>query len=180
MDEVFDFKTGKSYDIAHLASTVIPFYLLIAGQQVAVDLHVFYSNHCFTRSRIEGDSDKAVLFREPNKDGSVDERVFCPKRYAFSLQLPQIVASLNQAMCYRGGQSQIFYRLKSDPKAKQRLHGWYICGRLDANVKHQQLRMNIRSLHHRTNEPNDVRGQCRFFHILLPFYLAQKAKYAWI
>lgn len=180
MNEVFDANTNKSYDVSHLTSTVVPFNLLIAGNQVVVDLHVYYSNHCFTRSRVQGDPDEAVLFSEVNKCGNVDERVFCPNRYAFSLQLLKILASLNQAMCYRGGQGQIFYRLKNDPGAKQRSHGWYICGRLDANVKHQQLRMNIRSVHHRTNEPNDVRGQCRFFHILMPFYIAQKAKYAWL
>jgi hypothetical protein len=180
MDEVFDVITGKSYDLAHLAPSVVPFHLLIEGEQVTVDLHVFYSNHCYTRSRVEGDPDDAVLFRELNKDGEWDERVFCPKRYAFSLQLPQVVAQLNQSMCYRGGQSQIFYRFKSGPNAKTPMHGWYICGRLDANVKHQQLRMNIRSVHYRTNEPNDVRDKRRFFQILLPFYLAQKEKYDWL
>lgn len=180
MDEVFDVITGKSYDIAHLATTVVPFYLLVDGQQVTVDLHVFYANHCYTRSRKEGDPEEAVLFRERKRDGSIDERVFCPKRYQFSLQLPQLVADLSQALCYRGSDRQLFYRLKSDPKARKRIYGWYVCGRLDASAGHQQLRLNIRSVHYRTNEPDGVRGTCRFFQILTPFYLAQKDKFDWL
>lgn len=180
MDEVFDVVTGMSYDIAHLATTVVPFYLVVDDQQVIVNMHVFYANHCYTRSRKQGEPEDAVLFRERRQDGTLDERVFCPKRYQFSLQLPQIVSDLSQAMCYRGSDSQLFYRLKSDPKARKGIYGWYVCGRLAPNATHQQLRLNIRSVHYRTNEPDGIRGMCRFFQILTPFYQAQKNKYDWL
>jgi hypothetical protein len=70
--------------------------------------------------------------------------------------------------------------VKSDAGARHRTHGWYVCGRLDASTKHRQLRLNIRSVHYRTNEPNDARGQARFYQILQPFYVVQKAKYDWL
>lgn len=180
MDEVFDVITGRSYDIAHLRTTVISFCLLLDKKQVSVDLRVYYANHCYTRSRVARDSDEAVLFRERKRDGTCDERVFCAKRYEFSLQLPRLMADLGHALCFRGNDNQLFYRLKSDPKARNNIHGWYICGRLDTSARHQQLRLNIRSVHYRTNQPAGVRGICRFFQILTPFYLAQKTKYGWL
>jgi hypothetical protein len=180
MDWVRDVVTGEDHDIAHLRPEIMSFHLMVDGRGLEVPLHVYYSNHCFTRSRVEGDPDAAVLFRETSRQGRVDERVFCPKRYRFSLGLPDLVSSLGQAMCFRGGSGEIFYRVRTDPTARQRTHGWYVCGRLDASAKHRELRLNIRSVHYRTNEPSDVRGQARFFQILQPFYEAQKAKYDWL
>jgi hypothetical protein len=90
------------------------------------------------------------------------------------------MADLGHAVCYRGNDNHVFYRLKSDPRARSRIIGWYICGRLDTSVRHQQLRLNIRSVHYRTNEPAGIRGTCRFFQILEPFYVAQRTKYSWL
>ena len=159
---------------------MISYCLLLDKQQVSVNLHVYYANHCYTRSRMANDPADAVLFREWKKDGTLDERVFCPQRYDFSLQLPRLMSDLGHAVCYRGNDNQVFYRLKSDPRARSSINGWYIYGRLDISVRHQQLRLNIRSVHYRTNQPAGVRGMCRFFQILGPFYLAQKTKYRWI
>jgi hypothetical protein len=163
VDEVFDVITGRSYDIAHLRTKVVSYCLLLDRQQVSVNLHVYYAHHCYTRSRMAKDPVEAVLFRERKKDGTFDERVFCPQRYEFSLQLPRLMSDLSHAVCYRGNDNQVFYRLKSDPKARSSINGWYICGRLDTSARHQQLRLNIRSVHYRTNQPAGVRGMCRFF-----------------
>jgi hypothetical protein len=114
VDEVFDVTNGRSHDITHLRPAVISYCLLLDKRQVSVNLHVYYANHCYTRSRMANDPVDAVLFRE-----------------------------------------------------------W-------KSVRHQQLRLNIRSVHYRTNQPAGVRGMCRFFQILGPFYLAQRTKYHWI
>nr|WP_063572571.1 hypothetical protein [Luteibacter rhizovicinus] len=180
MDEIFDVITGRSYGIAHLRTKVISYRLLLDKQQVSVDLHVYYANHCYTRSRTAKDPEEAVLFREWKKDDTLDERVFCSQRYKFSLQLPRLIEDLSHAVCYRGNDNHVFYRLKSDPKARCSINGWYICGRLDSSARHQQLRLNIRSVHYRTNQPAGIRGTCRFFQILTPFYLIQKTKYGWL
>jgi hypothetical protein len=172
--------TRVEYDVSHLRSHPVTYVVKIDGHDVDVPLQVYYSCHCFTRSKTTGDDDSAVLFKESHKNGRIDQRVFCEKRYAFSLSLPGIVTTLGQSMCYRGGKGELFYKAIPDAKARIRTHGWYVCGRLDANVTHQELRLNIRSAHYRTNEPNDVRGQTRFYQILQPFYLAQKYKYDWL
>ena len=180
MDEIFDAITGRSYPVVHLRTKAIPFHLLLDREQVSIHLYVYYANHCYTRSRTADDPDDAVLLRELKRDGTYDERIFCPKRYEFSAQLPQLIEDLGHALCFRGNDNQVFYRLKSDPKARSSVHGWYICGRLDTNVRHRQLRLNIRSVHYRTNQPAGVRGTCRFFQILTPFYLSQKTKHDWL
>jgi len=85
MDEVFDAITGRSYPVAHLKAKAVPFHLLLDREQVSIHLHVYYANHCYTRSRTADDPDDTVLFRELKRDGTYDERIFCPKRYEFSV-----------------------------------------------------------------------------------------------
>lgn len=180
MDEYVDPATGRKYRLIHLGVSTASFPLRIDGAMVVVDLVVHYANHCYTRSRRPGEGEHLVLFRERLSDGTLDERIFCPLRWRFSLGLPAIVAVLNQSLCYAGRNREVFYKVKSDvggPSTK----GWYICGRLGVNVRRKQLFLSIRSIHYRTNQPHDIRrpGK-RFYEILIPFYQAQKAKYPWV
>jgi len=179
MDEYVDPSSGQKYRLTHLGVSAVPFHMKINGNIITVDLVVHYSNHCYTRSRVAGDDEKFVLFTDRKSDGSLDERVFCPTRWKFSKDLPAIIATLNQSLCYAGGSREIFYRVKSDPGGP-RVKGWYICGRLGVNPARRQLTMSVRSVHHRTNEPHDTRGSKRFYEILIPFYQAQKAKHTWV
>jgi len=180
MDEYVDLATGRKYRLTHLGVSKVSFPLKIDGVIVAIDLVVHYANHCYTRSRRPEEGEHLVLFRERLSDGTLDERIFCPLRWQFSKGLPAIVAALNQSLCYGGRNREIFYRVKSDiggPSTK----GWYICGRLGVSAKRQQLFLSIRSIHHRTNQPHDIRrpGK-RFYEILIPFYQAQKATCPWV
>jgi len=64
---------------------VISYCLLLDKQQVSVNLHVYYANHCYTRSRMANDPADAVLFREWKKDGTLEQQQWLvhlrPTRY---------------------------------------------------------------------------------------------------
>ncbi|GGD43877.1 hypothetical protein GCM10007235_14810 [Pseudoxanthomonas indica] len=143
-----------------------------------VNVRVYYSNHCWTRTRKDEPED-TVLFYEHHSDW-VDERVFCETRWKFSLQLPEIVASLPHSLCLRGRSKQIFYRVKAD-ESKDGYAGWYVCARLRAIQKKQEITLSIRSVHYRTNRPEDTRGgPQRFWALFWDFYKDLRSNHDWV
>lgn len=150
----------------------------IDGESYAVTVRVHYSNHCWTKTR-KDESEDAILFYEHHSDW-VDARVFCQTRWEFSLQLPEIVASLSHSLCLPGRSKEIFYRVKAD-KEKGGHAGWYVCARLNAIQSKQEITLSIRSVHYRTNRPEDTRGgPRRFWALFWDFYKDLRAKHDWV
>lgn len=164
--------------IDHLVDSFLPVEVRIDGESYAVTVRVYYSNHCWTRTRKDEPED-AILFYEHHSDW-VDERVFCATRWEFSLQLPEIVASLSHSLCLPGRSKEIFYRVKAD-KTKGDHAGWYMCARLDAIQSKEEITLSIRSVHYRTNRPEDTRGgPQRFWALFWDFYKDLRAKHDWV
>lgn len=168
---------GRTND--HLADATLPVEVRIAGEAFLVDVSVYYSNHCWTKSR-KDEPEEAVLFSEKKRDGDIDERVFCPERWSFSRQLPAMVQTISHAMCLPGGSKEIFYRLKANLKDGPNA-GWYVCARLDVSQARKEITLSIRSAHYRFNRPEDIRGAPkRFWAVFSDFYEEIRAKHSWV
>lgn len=168
---------GRS--ISHLNESDLPVEVRVDGTAYIVAVRIYYTNHCWTKSR-ENEPDEDVIFRERKSDGSIDERVFCQKRWEFSKQLPDIISNISHALCLPGRSKEIFYRLKNDAKVSSHA-GWYICARLDANHSKKLITLSIRSTHYRTNQPADLRGApTRFWAIFWKFYKALRERHDWV
>jgi len=178
--DIDDSSLEKEYSTEHLRPFDITYSIKIDGQPKDVTLSVHFSNHCYTRSRKEGDSDEDVLFQEKKRHGIIDERVLCNERWEFSKSLPEIIQDLHGKGCFIGGSKEIFYR--QELPAKGNIHaGWYICARLGASNTHQNLTLSIRSVHWRNNRPIDIRGgPKRFYALLAQFYSIESDKRDWM
>lgn len=168
----------RARPIDHLVDTILPVEVRINGEAFLVNVHVHYSNHCWTKAR-KGEPSESVLFREHHR-GGVDERVFCEQRWQFSKQLPAMIGAISHALCLRGGSNEVFYRMKDDP-GKGRKAGWYACIRLAANQTQKEITLSVRSVHYRTNRPADVRGApVRFWALFWGFYKELRPRNDWV
>ncbi|MGA9651593.1 hypothetical protein [Pedobacter sp.] len=78
---------GKEYQFGHLNPFDHFFYSETAKKQLCIE--VKFSNHCFTE-KCEDPTGHALILKDPgNRD-----RVFCPIRYAISIDLPDIVREM--------------------------------------------------------------------------------------
>lgn len=165
--------TGEMYQLDHLKPCNIKFQIKLGEKIELVDARVIFSNHCYTKKR-EKDNNDLIDIEEKKKDGTTEQRVFCIKRWNFSKGLPEIIKNLNYKVCLQGGNKEIIYRLETS-KPGQHYEGWYICIKLDYKPsKETKLELWVRSVHYRTNRPNDIRGSATKFCILLTNYLKSK------
>jgi len=173
--EVVDNVTGETYSLDHLKSFPVTYGIKVDGNPVDVTVYIHFSEHCYTRSRKDGDPDEAVLIREKKKNGDVDERVFAKSRWEFSKSLPDILKALHGQWCFMGNNKEMFYR--QEGKILSNSHGgWYICARFGISHKHQNLTINIRSVHYRENRPHGIRREAKRFFVLLARYYSEKRK----
>lgn len=161
--------TGIEYSLLHLHGFNTKYEIRDGQETVLVDIRVHFSTHCYTKSREDNDPDHVVLYRERKRDGSIDERVFCERRWNFSQRLPGIIQDLHSKLCHEGGSGELFYR-QEDASQVGAHDGWYICIRMNVSDRHQNLVMSVRSAHHRHNRPCDIRGGTRRFYALLSRY----------
>lgn len=164
--------SGETFCLAHLQPFFIDYSIRLSGEPVTARLRVHFSAHCYTRSIKEGEDESLILFSEARKNFT-DNRVFCPQRYQFSLKLPGIVEGLLNSQCLPAGQREMFYRLEdSPPQAKH--HGWYLCLRLNHSAKHQNITLSVRSVHYRTNRPNDAVKHHKRFRVMLAEFIGKR------
>jgi len=164
--------TGKEYCLKHLRNTVNTYQVMLDKGKPLIDVpvQVYYSNHCYSRGREPGDPDDWVLpGARKLRDGRLDERVFCPDRWDFSLALPAIICNLADKGCYQGDHQEILYRLEG-ANPRDREQGWYICIRLSFRENNTpNVALNVRSVHWRPNKPFDIgrgHGTQRFYALL--------------
>lgn len=167
--------------LEHLDAMSIEFEYEITkgGERVFVPVIVQFSNHCYTRTRLDSDPDDSVLFRERRKDGGVEERVWCPERAAFSKRLPDILRGIGGLLCLRGDSKEILYRVAGPgPRDGE---DWYVCMRLSIKVATRELIISVRSVHPRANRPADVRGSStRGWAIFAQRYSTWRAEHRWL
>jgi hypothetical protein len=164
----------------HLLPHGVVYELRMRSGAIEAPFLATYSNHCYTRSIDETDPpDLPILVSEAKRNGGTDHRVFCPDRHAFSLGLPALVGGLICKLCVQAGNSgAALYRV--EPVSGQP-GGWTVCLRFDVKTETQQLVLNVRSAHLRTNLPADVRGRPVPFHQLLRGFLERiQGRYPWV
>lgn len=171
-DTVIDPASGEAHCLAHLQPYFIDYSIRLSGEPVTVRVRVHFSNHCYTRSLKDGEDESLILFSEPRKHFT-DHRVFCPQRYQFSLKLPAIVEGLVHSQCLPAGQREMFYRLEDSPPTAKH-HGWYLCLRLNPSAKHQNITLSVRSVHYRTNRPNDALPHHKRFRVMLAEFIGKR------
>lgn len=166
-------KTGEEYELSHLKGFQTSFEVKLGENIENVDVRVEFANHCYTKKQEEGEKEPIVCI-EKRRDGTKEERVFCPKRWEFSKLLPDIITGLNYKTCLQGNSHEIVYRQEKSNNLGGH-DGWYICMKLDyKSNRTPSLELWVRSAHFRPNRPNDVRGGLTKFCILLSKYLKSK------
>ncbi|MEN0106246.1 MAG: hypothetical protein AAGC84_07445 [Pseudomonas sp.] len=80
---------GETYDLAHLDPLTLKIDSAMAGKVLTVGVR--FSNHCFTSAYSPHDHKAGPILL----DAGGRQRTFCPKRYALSLQLGQLISELN-------------------------------------------------------------------------------------
>lgn len=171
-----DQDTGKEYELQHMKSFTTQFEVILTKdkQKQTIKARVSFSNHCFSKKREEGDNQNQVIDSQRKRDGTFEERVFCPERWEFSKTLPVIIKDLTYKSCLEGGSKEIIYR--QEGQKPQDHAGWYICMRLDFKKdKDPPVEIWVRSAHWRSNRPVDIRSHgVRRFCVFLSGYLKSK------
>lgn len=166
--------TEVNYDLDHFLSFTTAYEIRFPNETREVETLISFSNHCYTRSWREGDDERYIVDRQTLKNGNEDIRVFCSERWAFSVNLREIIEELLYKTCLMGGNQEILYRQEDAPRPGDH-SGWYICMRLayrpDEDIPFQ---IWVRSVHHRDNRPEDVRGGPTKFCILAKRYLEKR------
>ena len=173
--------SGNEYSLEHLQPRTFSYNIKVNKEPKIITLGILFSPHCYTRTKDDTDPPDSVILEENRKGGRIEQRVFCPHRWKFSKQLPEIIEQLHHKGCLIGGNGEIFYRQEGAPS--QGAHdGWYICARLNASAKHQNLTMSIRSVHYRNNRPADIRGRgiTKFYVVLERFYKSASQTHNWL
>lgn len=171
-----DPSTSEIYRLDHMESFVTPFEVKLSKElpKESVDVRVYFSNHCFSRTKTDEDQNDTILDTVRKRNGVMEHRVFCPQRWEFSKRLPGIIKDLDYKLCLEGGNKEILYRQEDNKPGSHA--GWYICMKLDFKKDNPtQLELWIRSAHWRPNRPAGIRrhGGTRF-NMLLSNYLKSK------
>jgi hypothetical protein len=170
-----DPETGKVYSLDHLGDYLTNFEILVGDKLYQLETRVSFSNHCYTRSMSEDDDDqRQIVDVQHKRGGTVDRRVFCEKRWEFSLRLKDIISDIHDKMCFQGNRGSLIYRQEDKP-SQQSHEGWYLCLDLEYTPgKKPELTIWVRSVHHRRNRPHNIRSKPNRFKILAKRFLESK------
>ena len=98
---------GVYHSLAHLAGMIVELVIEATPRhpQVSLQIHVEFTSHCVSFGPKHGQQlDFGVLGMDRKiLDHRRVARAFCPRRYQWSLQLPRIVRSLANSVCYYTG-----------------------------------------------------------------------------
>lgn len=101
------FRLGNvCYDLSHLHPRRVQFVQPAKGSlsERRYQVEIIYGLHCFTRSPIPNEAvDPAWLYSDRR-----ETRIFCPRRYALSKLLPDIVEGLPMRPCFHTGKGNFF------------------------------------------------------------------------
>ena len=108
---------GSEYNLSHLH----PFEWHYNVQKEhkaparAYRFNVTFSMHCFTRKPLRTETvDPALYYRGPK-----ESRIFCFARYDLSTQLPDIIRSLGQRVCWHTHHDNFFTVELQDPEGRK-------------------------------------------------------------
>lgn len=163
---------GETYDLSHLEDFEVEFEIKLEDKsKTTLKALVMFSNtHCYTKEMSEGDQETI----KGNWNRKTENRSFCPDRWEFSKQIPDIMRNLNYKACMQGNNKAFFYRQERTGNQTQSPEGWYICFNIYYKKSSNTLEVRINSAHYRVNRPEDVRGAPNRFGIMLSKYMKGK------
>ncbi|HCD74762.1 MAG TPA: hypothetical protein DEQ58_04775 [Alcanivorax sp.] len=166
--------TGVEYELDHFLAFRTTYEIKFSDGTRDVEALVSFSNHCHTRSMEDGDDERYIVDRQRRRDGIEDIRIFCHRRWGFSVDLRDKIRDLLYKQCFMGGSQEILYRQEEVQRPGEHA-GWYICMRLDyKEYDDPPFQIWVRSVHWRPNRPYGIRGGPKKFCILLKQYLERK------
>lgn len=169
-----DPESEEVYSLGHLEDYLTNFEILVGDELRQLETRVVFSNHCYTRSMSDDDDPRQIVDEQHKRDGTVDTRVFCEKRWEFSLRLQDIISEIDDKLCFQGNRGSLIYRQEDKPNLQSH-EGWYLC--LDLEYKpgsDPELTIWVRSVHYRTNRPANIRPKPNKFKILAKRFLESK------
>lgn len=95
-----------TYDLAHLDSFEWHYTAESGGKRPerTYKFHVTFSMHCFTRIPKDGEQIATDLWYE----GPKEKRVFCFDRHSLSYQLPEIIRTIGERVCWHTHHGNFF------------------------------------------------------------------------
>lgn len=166
-----------SYDLGHLEPFETGFKIKLSKNAPLTDIQgkVIFSKHCYSRKKTESDDPSHIITTERKRDGTIEDRVFCPNRWDFSIRIPEIIKNLNDKLCLEGNRRHIVFR-QEDKTPPSGHDGWYICMNLNYRKERDpQFELRVTSAHWRPNRPDGMRpGGSTRFGVLLSRYLKSR------
>jgi hypothetical protein len=157
-----------TYGFDHLNPFTFSFHSELAKRTLSI--HVTFSNHCFSKAC----DPEASQAGETTIDAGARPRTFCPVRYRLSLDLPTIVANLNQPhikVWQTAAQRNWAYSLRiENPEGPYHI---FFEVRRAAPSKPQDLNLVVESAYHQTQAPPKLFGRMGFMLLCGKVYLRQ-------
>jgi hypothetical protein len=96
---------NQTYDLTHLWSRTTTYEWAAQGNKPGCryNVEIDFGLHCFTKGRIDGQDDRALLYSDAR-----EVRVFDFQRHELSKLLPEIVDGLATRKCYHTGKGNFF------------------------------------------------------------------------
>ena len=154
---------GDDYDLSHLQDSVYAFTIAATAgcPELSGEMLIQYSSHCISIGPAHGDEfDFSVLGRDRLVlDDRGNERCFCPDRYTWSKNLPDIIRSLpSDRMCYFTGRENWLSIEILDPQGLSLVYEVFFNLTRQGN---KFLRVYVESAYVRTAE-NEIRRPSDF------------------
>ncbi|WP_322055246.1 hypothetical protein [Paraburkholderia bannensis] len=162
---------GQLYDLSHLLAANVEINIDGNGGFPArkITMHVEYLSHCVNvgaRSKDEPLDFEVLGHSRRMIDHQRQERAFCLDRYRWSKQLPAVIASLNDEVCYFGKHANWLVVRVIDDEGKEVQYSIYF--RMRKGDAAGTLRMVIESAYERGAEkpspgmPKNRKSKMRF------------------
>ena len=159
---------AQTYTFDHLDPFSFSFHSQLAKRDLTI--HVTYSNHCFSRGYVP----EYHLLGEAVIGHGARARFFCATRYRLSLELPAVVASLNQPhvkVWQTAAQRNWFYSIRiENPEGPYHV---FFEVRRAASDRPQDLNLVVESAYHQTEAAPKVFGRMGFMLLCSKIYLRQ-------
>lgn len=174
MSHQYEGPNGSTYSLSHLAPFSLVTEVTIDGLARAMTIDIVFSTHCYTDHRRN-----TVLIDDPwfFCTDSTGNRAFCPTRWKQSLTLPDLVRRLIQErkVCYMLNSSSNLCRVETTSK-NNKFEGWYLMFDFSRAKppSSADVRVSIKSYHHRRSSPGNFRAAPRRFHALLAEWFSKK------
>jgi hypothetical protein len=163
---------GKIYEFSHLNAFKMSFESVSANKNL--NLHVVFTNHCFTTSYVAGSPTNGMPLFDIN---TPRPRIFCPTRYALSKELPRIIREMNhqkvKVQQTRSRRNFVHSIKIHDPNGPYHLFIDVQKGSKE-DAKSHDLKIVVESAYHEDDKPPVTLGTIGFYVLCANKYLGKK------